>query len=243
MAPRKPLWTLLLLLLLLYTTGAQRAPLPSTQQVLEKYVLALGGREKILKITSRVMSGTFETDGVTNGTVTVVYKTPNLYHSVVNVNGYGVLDSGHDGKGGWEKSPDQPIHAQTGPDLARSRRELDLHKAVKLAQLYRSITIKGKGREGGRSAWLLVAVPVEGHPETMYFEAQSGLLLRVDLQLDTESGPVAVERRYEDYRDVGGVKVAHTIRFTNPGLSYTLRFHSVQHNAPIPAEKLARPAN
>lgn len=234
---------LFVLLALTFHTAAQVAGLPSVEQVLSKYVQALGGRERILKVSTRVMAGKFETDGVENGTVEVFYKTPNLFHSIVSVNGYGVLDSGHDAKGGWEKGPDQPIRAQSGSDLARSRRELDLHKAVKVAQLYRSVTVKGKGKSGGRDVWLLVAVPAEGYPETMYFDVESGLLLKVDLQLDTENGPVAVERHYKDYRDVGGVKVAHTIRFLNPGMSYTLKFTAVQNNVPIAAAKLARPLN
>lgn len=231
------------LLALPFPSTAQKTGLPSAEQVLSKYVQALGGRESIQKVSTRVMSGKFEIDGVENGTVEVFYKTPNLYHSVVRVNGYGILDSGHDAKGGWEKSPDQPIRAQSGSDLARSRRELDLRKAVKVAQLYRSVTVKGKGQSGGRAVWLVVAVPAEGYPETMYFDVESGLLLKVDLQLDTENGPVAVERHYQDYRDVGGVKVAHTIRFLNPGLSYTLKFTAVHHNIPIATDKLARPAS
>lgn len=117
-----------------------------------------------------------------------------------------------------------------------------MHKALKLQQLYRSLTVKGKGKTGDRDAWLVVAVPAEGYPETMYFDAESGLLLRVDLQVDTEAGPTAVERYYEDYRTVDGVKIAHVIRFINPGISYTLRFSIVRHNIPIAPEKLARPS-
>ncbi|MBI3404057.1 MAG: hypothetical protein HY046_01195 [Acidobacteria bacterium] len=212
-------------------------------QILTRYVDALGGREKILKVTTRVMSGVFQINDVDNGTVEVFYKTPNSYRSVAIITGYGVIDSGHDSAGGWEKSPDQPLRAQSGADLARTRRELDLHKAVKLAQLYRSITVKGKGKTTDRDAWLLVAVPSEGYPETMYFDAESGLLLRVDLQVDTDRGPAAVERHYADYRDVGGVKIAHVVRFVNPELTYTLKFTAVENNPTIPEAKLARPAN
>ncbi len=223
-------------------TGVPQDAPPAAAEVLARYVTALGGRENILKISSRSMTGVFQIDNADRGTVEVVYQRPNLYRSQVNVEGYGVIDSGHDASGGWEKSPDQPLHAQSGADLARSRRELDLHKAVKLPQLYRSITVKGKGKTGEREAWLLVAVPAEGYPETMYFDVETGLLLRVDLQLDTEGGPAAVERHYEDYRPVDGVKVAHVVRFINPGISYTLRFSTVRHNVAIEAAKLARPS-
>jgi len=216
---------------------------PTAEQILNRYVQALGGRENILKVTSRVMTGIFQIDGQDHGTVEVFYKTPNLYHSIVKINEYGTIDSGHDADGGWEKSPELPLRAQTGADLARSRRELDLHKAVKLAQLYRSMTVKGKGQTADHDAWLLVAVPEEGYPETMYFDTKSGLLLRVDLQLDTEGGPTAVERHYDDYRLVEGVRVAHVVRFANPGINYTLKFTSVQNNAAISPEQLARPAN
>ena len=220
---------------------AQAQAAPTVEQVLARYVQALGGREAILKVTSRTMSGAFQLNGKDNGTVEVVYKTPNRYRSMVNINGYGVVDSGHDATGGWESSPQQPLRPQAGSDLARTRRELDLHKAVKMGQMFRSITFKSRGKAGERDAWLLVAVPAEGHPETMYFDTETGLLLRVDLQLDTEDGAVAVERHYEDYRDVGGVKVAHTIHFVNPGTSYTLRFSTVTHNTSIEEGRLARP--
>ncbi len=225
------------------TAAGEQGGAPTAAQVLARYVQALGGREAILKVSTREMSGTFQLNGQDNGTVEVVYKAPNRYRSLVRINGYGVVDSGHDAAGGWERSPEQPLRAQSGADLARTRRELDLHKAAKLAQLFRSITFKGKGKAGERDAWLLVAVPAEGYPETMYFDFETGLLVRVDLQIDTDSGPVAVERHYDDYRDVGGVKVAHRIHFLNPGTSYTLHFTSVAHNVPVDDARLARPAN
>lgn len=222
---------------------AQVQPIPTAQQILERYVQALGGRARILKISTRTMSGTFHVNGTEQGTVEVVYKTPARYRSIATITGYGVIDQGHDAAGGWEKSPDQPLSSQSGVELARTRRELDLHKAAKLAQLYRSLTVTGRGKDGDRDAWLVVATPAEGSPETMYFDTETGLLVRVDLQVTTEGGPASISRHYDDYLDVGGVKVAHTIRFMNPGNSYTLKFINVQHNVEVPESKLVRPAN
>ena len=241
---RRVVWLLSVSLLAGATANAQGRPsAPTVESILAKYVKALGGREAILKITSRTMSGSFQVDSADRGTVEIVYKAPNLHHSVISVPGYGVLDSGLDAAGGWEKGPDQPLHALSGVDLSRSRREADLHKAAKIAQLYRSVSVKGKGKAGERDAWLVTAVPPEGHPETMYFDAETGLLVRVDLQVESEGKLVAVERHYEHYRPVDGVKVAHLVRFVNPGISYALRFSEVKHNVPIDPAKLTRPAN
>lgn len=115
---RHPLLLFAVLVTLLpIVTQAQSVP-PSIEQVLSRYVQAIGGRENILKITNRSMSGTFQMDGADRGTVEVLYQLPNLYHSIVSVEGYGVIDTGHDAAGGWEKSPGQPPQAQSGAELA-----------------------------------------------------------------------------------------------------------------------------
>lgn len=241
---RRAVWLLCIVVLGAAPAMAQAQPAaPTVESILAKYVRALGGRDAILKLTSRTMVGSFQMDGADRGTVDIVYKAPNLHRSVISVPGYGVLDSGLDSAGGWEKGPDQPLHALSGVDLSRSRREADLHKAAKIAQLYKSVSLKGKGKAGERDAWLVTAVPAEGHPETMYFDAETGLLVRVDLQVEAEGKLTAVERHYEDYRPVGGVMVAHLVRFVNPGINYALRFSEVKHNVPIDPSKLARPAN
>src|SRR5579864_5990704 len=78
---------------------AKQTAEPSVDDILARYVTALGGRAAISKHTTKVSKGTLEVVGVTtDGTAESYAKAPNKYFSIINIPGYGEIRRCFDGQ-------------------------------------------------------------------------------------------------------------------------------------------------
>lgn len=77
---------------------------------------------------------------------------------------------------------------------------------------------------------------------TLYFDHQSGLLLRLVRYGNSPIGRVPTQLDYSDYRDVDGIKVPFHILFAWLGGRDELQLNQVQINVPVDAGKFGRPA-
>ena len=116
----------------------------------------------------------------------------------------------------------------SGNALAKSRRDADFYRDIKIREMYPLWVFGGKMNVGEREAYVLWA----GFPGTefdkLYFDVQTGLLLR--------KGNIY----YEDYREVDGIKWPFTIREESPlGFAFTFRTDEVRHNVAIDDAKFA----
>jgi outer membrane lipoprotein-sorting protein len=215
--------------------------LPTVDQILAKGIEASGGKAALEKLNSRVMKGTIEvvTFGV-SGPIEMYAKAPNKQFSRSEFAGYGDVLQGFDGKTGWIKTPDAGLREMSGAELDRAKRSADFHRALHLKEQYAKMTVIGKGKVGDRDAFIVEAKPAEGATEKYYFEAQTGLLARVEIP--DEAGGQATTS-VEDYKEVDGVKVPHTIRQESAAFSLTIKFTEVRHNVEIDEAKFAKPAN
>ena len=78
--------------------------------------------------------------------------------------------------------------------------------------------------------------------ERLYFDAQTGLLLRTLQIRESPLGPVPFQIDFEDYREVDGVKVPALTRRCRPDFSFAARLDQIQHNVPIDDAKFDKPA-
>jgi hypothetical protein len=78
-------------------------------------------------------------------------------------------------------------------------------------------------------------------PIKLYFDAQSGLLLRLVRYAETPLGNNPTQIDYSDYRDVDGVKVPFIWAVSRPGNHFTIQIEKTQQNVPIDDAKFAKP--
>src|SRR5262245_54446240 len=104
---------------------------PTAEQVLERYIRALGGEGEIRKITSRIYKGTFELPAFgATGSAEIYALAPNKLLTVFTIPGFGVLKQGFDGTKGWAQDPQLGLRDQTGAELANMRRMSDFYKDI-----------------------------------------------------------------------------------------------------------------
>jgi len=229
-------------------TAMAQAPTstPTVDQIIDRYVQAIGGKAAFEKLTTRVMVGTWE--NAARG-LTVPYeiyaKAPDKR---VEIMGFGEASNGFNGEVGWSLNTTQNgFRELTGAGLARQKQEADFHKEIKIGELYSKLTLAGKAKVGDRETYVVEAFPAEGNSVKLYFDTQSGLLVRRDaiaaVSRDGQSlMPVAGEVYLEDYREVDGIKLPFTIRrkLGAAGIIST-RFREIKHNVPIDDSKFSVP--
>jgi hypothetical protein len=215
------------------------APLPTVEQVLENYVRALGGREALAKVTTRVVKGSrVGADGVLVPEE-IYQKAPDklsVMTSYPNV----TFRSGFDGARAWaldSRGADQ-LNDQFAEAL---RREAEFYNGVRLRELYPKLTAVGRETVGGRETYVVRASASDGGVEKFYFDAQTGLLVRRYVEFKTVLGFTPVQVDYEDYREVDGVKLPFQLRWSNPRYSWGRKVEQIQHNVPIEDEKFTPP--
>ena len=227
-------------------------PLPEVDEVLTKYVTALGGEQALRKMTSRLVTGKRDVPlgpaglDPMPGEFTIYQKAPNLMLSVSRT-WRATISDGFDGTTAWAQNAAGRVNVLPSPDQGRAMRSASLHEALELKENYLRMEVAAIDKVGAREAYVVVGYPENDTPERLYFDRQTGLLLRRAVHLDTPAGPSPFQVEFEDYRDVGGVKMPFLIRM-NPagqrlelGTSSTFRVDRIQVGVAIEDSTFVKP--
>jgi hypothetical protein len=102
------------------------------------------------------------------------------------------------------------------------------------------------GREavGGRDAYVVESKRAAGAVARFYFDVETGLLVRMLVVTKAAFVPIPEQTDFEDYREVGGVKLPYTIRTSNVDTysDATRRFSEIQVNVPVDDSRFDMPA-
>ena len=244
MLAMKASWTFLLMCPAAALLGAPQAGnAPSVDQILDRYVQAVGGKDAIQKVTSRDMKGTLEnSDDGTTSTAEIFAKAPNKYLAVVNLGDGGEMLEGWNGEKGWGKDPDSGLHDTEKAEQIAAKRDYDFYREIRLKELFPKMALSGKTKVDDRDAYIVEATSPDGATEKLYFDAESGLLVRRDFERVTiDDGIVLYEVDYDDYKDVDGLKLPSTVRRKTPDYTLTDRFTEIKQNVPVEDVKFNKP--
>src|SRR5215471_13493092 len=219
----------------------------SADQVFDKYLQAVGGAQKAAAVTSIVFKGTYEGYAEPKAMVDIYVKAPNQRTMIVHTD-LGDRTATYDGNNGWMAAPAAdkpfPLTAYTGGDLDGARLDAVLSLPAGIKQ---SITrpVVGSTSIDDKDVMLVQGIATGGRSSIkLYFDKQSGLLVRQVRFADTMIGRVPVQVDYSDYRDVAsaGVKLPfHVITTWTDGRSDVL-LTSAETNGSIDAAKFNQPA-
>jgi len=212
----------------------------SADPILEKYLSAVGGADALKKVSSRVEKGSASL-GDRQIPIEIFTQAPDKRVSYLHLpNGDSI--TAYDGTKGWLGNPGRPPRPMGPAENEGARLDADLYFPSHLKEIFSSFKLGDSEKIGGEEA-LLVRAEREGKPPVkLYFDRQSGLLVRMVRYADTPLGMLPTQVDYADYRDSGGVKIPFRWTIGRPSGSFTIQLDHVDVNVPVDAAKFAQPA-
>src|SRR5437867_1944350 len=220
---------------------------PSAAQILDKYVQAIGGMQQLSGLTSYVAKGDFEGyDDFAKYPVEIYAKAPGQ-RTTISHGVYGDSTTTYDGRNGWVAAPEAvtPVSVLpvTGGDLDGARVEAELAFPGRLKQMLTEWRVGAPFTIDYREVYIVQGrLAPGGLPVKLFFDRQSGLLVRLVHYADTAVGRIPTQVDYEDYRDVAGIKMPFKLTRTWTDGRSIIELRSVELNVPIDAAKFAKPA-
>jgi photosynthetic reaction center cytochrome c subunit len=212
---------------------------PTSDQLFAKYLQAVGGAAATEKITSRVMKGTI-TFGDRNVPIDIFTKDPDKRISF-NHTPDGDSVTAFDGHEGWLGVPGRPAREMHGPDIDGAAMDADLHFAAHLKGMFNEAQVRGTEKVGDSDAYLVIGRREGKTPLRLYFDEQSGLLVRLVRYGETPLGRLPTQIDYADYREVGGVKIPFRWTLARPSGRFTIQVSEVKQNVPVDDGQFVRP--
>jgi photosynthetic reaction center cytochrome c subunit len=212
---------------------------PAADQLLDKYLQAVGGAAAIDKITSRVMKGAI-TFGDRNVPIDIYSKDPDKRISFTHTPD-GDSVTAFDGHEGWLGFPKRPAREMHGSEIDAAAMDADLHFAAHLKAMFTETQVRGMEKIDGHDTYLVIGQREGRPPLRLYFDKQSGLLVRLVRYGETPLGRLPTQIDYADYREASGVKIPYRWTLARPGGRFTIQVSQVKDNVPVDDSKFAKP--
>jgi outer membrane lipoprotein-sorting protein len=217
----------------------------SADQILDKYLQAIGGAAQVARLTSFTAKGTYEGYDTLSAKVSVdiFANAPNQMSMVVHTQNGDSMTT-YDGRNGWIAAADKLLRVLPleGGDLEGAKMDVALAFPARIKQDFQwrtgfpSVTIDDQSVDVIQSA----ARGAAG--AKLYFDSESGLLVRQVRFVDTAVGVIPTQIDYSDYRDVAGVKIPFKRVITWTDGRSTIELNQVQPNVRVEAARFSKPA-
>jgi hypothetical protein len=222
--------------------------IPSADQILDKYLVALGGVERQAKVTSYVATGTSE--GFRGfgggGAVQISAKAPDQRATVIKFDAsIGRQDAirSFDGKSGWVSAPLSvvPQYVLGGSELDGARLDAQLAFPAQIKKVLTQLRVGHPDYIDGREVDVVQGNGTRGLVATLYFDKQTGLLSRMVRFSGSPIGRAPVQVDFADYRDVPGAGIKMPYRWIFGWLDGrdTFTIKEIRVNVPIDAAVFA----
>ena len=223
---------------------------PSPDEIVDKYVLALGGAQRLASVTSFVATGTSEyfRGFGGGGQVQIFAKAPDQRATIIKYPDNpdrGDSTRTFDGRSGWVVTPLAVVrdYALGGMELDGARLDAQLSFPAQIKQVLTRLRVGPPDVIDGRDVRVVQGTGTRGLVATLYFDTQSGLLVRMVRFGNTPIGRAPSQVDFADYREVAGAGIKMPYRWTFGWLdgrdSFELK--DVRVNLPIDPAVFGRP--
>jgi photosynthetic reaction center cytochrome c subunit len=224
----------------------QESGQPTADQVLDKYIAAIGGAPRLAGLTSVVATGNALGYGDLGGNAefTMLAKAPNQRAILITYKDTQRPASSwsFDGRAGWIKTPRGLLgdYELIGSELDGARFEAQLSFPGQIKQALGDWRGAATRSIGDRDFVVVQGSGPRGFLATLYFDPKTGLLSRMVRYGPSPIGRMPTQVDYADYRDVGGIKFPFEIKFMWLDGRYTAKLSKVETNVAIDAAKFGK---
>jgi zinc protease len=216
-------------------SGSAQTPLPTARSIVDRYVTAMGGEAAFAKVISVHATGRVEIpqQGI-SGTADVVTARPNKSRLVVEIAGIGRIETGYDGKVGWNIDPQSGPTLAVGDELVEMAETDWFDSPLREPDHVKEMTTVEKTTFDDRPAYKVRIVFPSGREEFSYFDVESGLDLGHEGKRATRMGSLPSTELFRDYKTFGDVKQATSIVARVLGLEQVVHIDTCVYNTVTP---------
>ncbi len=215
--------------------------LPSVEDVIAKYVAAVGGKGAIGKLKSLSEKGSMVAFGGRQIPIEVYTKAPSSRASITQMPSGESVTAVND-QSGWMGMPGRPSREMSTADANGYRLEAEFALIPNLEQMFTQMRVAKQEKVADRDTLLVIGMREGQPPVRMNFDQESGLLLRLTRYTATALGQNPVQIDYADYREVDGVKIPYKWTLGRPSGRFTVQIEDAKANVPIDPSKFEKPA-
>ena len=224
--------------------------LKKPDEIVDRYIQAIGGAQRLATITSITATGTSVGFGGFGGGGAVQFyaKAPDQRTTVIEFKDAPGRDASirsFDGKVGWIKTPLTVLgeYQVVGNELDGARLDAQLTFPGQIKQVLTNFRTLQPASINAKEVDVVQANGPGRVFVTMYFDKQTGYLVRTVRYAASPIGRMPTQVDYSDYRDVNGVKIPFKYTFAWLDGRDAFQLNNVRVNVPIDAAKFGRPTS
>ncbi len=221
---------------------------PPATKILDQYIEALGGAQKLAGMKSVIVTGTskgYESLGG-DAAFEMFAQAPDRRGMWIHFPQHpdrGISAWTYDGTTGWISSPRGYLgeYELTGNDLAGAKLDSVLAFPGQIKTALSNWRVGLEDTIQGHDVYVVQGSAPGGLLGTFYFDKQTHLLLRYVRQTPSPVGRVSIQQDFEDYRDVNGIKFPFQYSFLWLDGRFTAHITDVKVNVPVDSAKVGKP--
>jgi photosynthetic reaction center cytochrome c subunit len=224
--------------------------LPKPEEIIDKYIQALGGMQRLASITSFSATGTSIGFGGFGGggAVQIYAKAPDQRSTIIEFKDAPGRDASirsYDGKIGWNKTPLTVLgeYQLSGSELDGARLDAQMAFPAAIKRVLTNLRTLEPASINDRDVDVVQGNGPGRLFATLYFDKQTGLLTRMIRYGSSPIGRLPTQVDYADYREVNGVKLPFRFTFAWLDGRDAFQLNDVRVNVPIDAAKFGRPSS
>lgn len=230
-----------------YDVVTGQATGPTADQILDKYIQAVGGAQRLAAVTSYSATGTSVAFGGFGGgnKVEIFAKAPDERATYIHFADPALGDRTRtfDGSAGWITTPLTVVGKipLTGGELDGAKLDAQMAFPAQIKQVLTRWRVGSPVTIDDHDVDVVQGSGPRGLFATLYFDKQTHLLTRMVRYFNTPIGRVPTQVDYADYRDVGGIKIPYSWTFSWLDGRDAFVLNDVKINAAIDPAKFGSP--
>lgn len=209
---------------------------PSAEAILDRYVAVTGGEAAYERIGNQITALTVTSGGQVVGHAVYTQTRSGDFHAIETVADR-VTETGVSHGIAWTRAGESAKLLEAGEEHDRALRDAVLLWPGQWRKFYTDIAYETSATVGGELCDSVTAIPFAGSQERLWFSRRTGLLMKQEVY-EPEG---QAEFTFDDYMDVGGVRIARKQSARAGNTVFLLTLDSVEFNRTLPASTFRLP--
>jgi hypothetical protein len=218
----------------------EAAPSVSVDELLNRYLQAIGGTAALQSIRTQIGKGSLETGAGAPIALDLAFKSPDKRSQIVH---FSTGDSVEvlNGNDGWSLVPGRALHEMSPAEVEAARLQADPELIERVRHAYSEFKIVREIQVGDQTATVVRASAPGMPPLQLCFDKTSGLLVRLVRFIDSPLGRNPTQIDYSDYRNVAGTMQPFRWTVSQPQTRYTVQLTEIEVNPPLKDSRFSKP--